>query len=285
MIVADCSSEEVLIGTELSSSRSQVKNTSLRGVNKHLEPGGSNAMSTSLNYYLQEQKMDKKILVVLTSVEKYPNLKRATGLWLGEAVHFVKKVEEAGYQVDYVSPEGGYTPIDPHSLAMADETDWDWYQNKAFMNRLGATLNPREVNPDNYIAIYFAGGHGVVWDFPDNEELQVISRKIYEKGGYVSSVCHGAAGLLNITLSDGNLLVKDKKVTGFSNEEEKLAELDHFVPFMTETELINRGAIYQKAAEPWAVFVVQDGRLISGQNPASGGAVAELLVKTLQSIP
>lgn len=226
--------------------------------------------------------MTKKILVVLTSVEKYPNLKRATGLWLGEAVHFVSKVEAAGYQVDYVSPRGGYTPIDPHSLAMADETDWTWYQNKEFMNRLGSTLKPTEVNPYDYVAIYFAGGHGVIWDFPDNEALQTISRIIYENAGYVSSVCHGAAGLLNIKLSDGSLLVKGKKVTGFSNEEEKLAELDQYVPFLTETELMNRGAIYQKADEPWAAFAIEDNRVITGQNPASGGTVAELLLKALE---
>ncbi|SFM69042.1 type 1 glutamine amidotransferase domain-containing protein [Nitrosomonas communis] len=226
--------------------------------------------------------MGKKILVVLTSVEKYPNLKRATGLWLGEAVHFVKKVEEAGYKVDYISPQGGYTPIDPHSLVMADDTDWAWYHKKAFMNRLGSTLKPSEINPDDYVAIYFTGGHGVVWDFPDNAALQAIGRKIYEKGGYVSSVCHGAAGLLNIKLSDGALLVKGKKVTGFSNEEEKLVELDKYVPFLTETELVARGAIYQKADEPWTAFAVEDHRLISGQNPASSGVVAELLLKAIE---
>jgi putative intracellular protease/amidase len=226
--------------------------------------------------------MNKKILVVLTSVEKYPNLKRATGLWLGEAVHFVKKVEEAGYELDYVSPEGGYTPIDPHSLEMADPIDWEWYQKKEFMNRLGATLKPSEVNPDDYVAIYYTGGHGVIWDFPENETLQSISQKIYEKGGFVSSVCHGAAGLLNIKLSNGLLLVKDKEVTGFSNEEEKLAELDQFVPFLTETELVARGAVYKKADEPWAAFAVEDQRLITGQNPASGGAVADLLIAALK---
>lgn len=227
--------------------------------------------------------MSKKVLVVLTSVEKYPNLNRATGLWLGEAVHFVKKIEDAGYQVDYVSPKGGYTPIDPHSLTMADATDWEWYQNKEFMNRLGATLKPSEVNPDDYVAIYFAGGHGVIWDFPENEALQSISRQIYEKNGYVSSVCHGAVGLLNIQLSDGTLLIKDKKVTGFSNEEEKLAELDQVVPFLTENELIARGARYQKAEQPWDAFVVEDSRVITGQNPASGGAVAERLIAALQN--
>ncbi|MBP5971867.1 type 1 glutamine amidotransferase domain-containing protein [Brasilonema sp. CT11] len=226
--------------------------------------------------------MSKKILVVLTSVEKYPNINRATGLWLGEAVHFVKKVEEAGYEVDYVSPKGGYTPIDPHSLAMADPTDWEWYQKKEFMNRLGTTLKSSEVKPDDYVAIYYTGGHGVIWDFPENEALQSISRKIYENGGFVSSVCHGAVGLLNIKLSDGSLLVKNKEVTGFSNQEEKLAELDKFVPFLTETELIARGAIYKKADEPWACFAVENRRLITGQNPASGGAVADLLIAALK---
>ena len=194
--------------------------------------------------------INKKILVVLTSVEKYPDMNRATGLWLGEAVHFVEKMEDAGYQIDYVSPKGGYTPIDPHSLAMADEIDWVWYQKKEFMNSLGSTLKPSQINPDDYAAIYFTGGHGVIWDFPDNEALQAISRKIYENGGYVSSVCHGAAGLLNIRLSNGTLLIKGKKLTGFSNEEEQLAKLDQYVPFLTETELINRGALYQKAAKP-----------------------------------
>lgn len=226
--------------------------------------------------------MGKKILVVVTSFEKYPNMKRATGLWLGEVVHFVEKVRRAGYEVDYVSPKGGYTPIDPHSLAMADPIDWEWYQEKEFMNRLGRTLKPSDVKPDDYVAIYYAGGHGVIWDFPDNEALQTISRKIYEKGGFVSSVCHGAAGLLNIKLSSGSLLIKGKKVTGFSDEEEKLAELDKFVPFLTETEMVTRGANYTKADKPWASFAVEDNRVITGQNPASGGAVADLLVAALK---
>ena len=228
--------------------------------------------------------MSKKILVVLTSVEKYPNLPRATGLWLGEAVHFVHKVEAAGFNVDYVSPQGGYTPIDPHSLAadMATDIDWEWYHNKAFMNRLGATLKPSEIKPQDYVAIYYAGGHGVIWDFADNVELQTISRDIYEAGGYVSSVCHGAVGLLNILLSNGELLIKDKKVTGFSNEEEQLAGLAEFVPYLTETELTKRGARYEKAREPWAAYAIADGRLITGQNPASGGPVADLLLKAIQ---
>jgi putative intracellular protease/amidase len=224
----------------------------------------------------------KKILVVLTSVAKYPSLNRATGLWLGEAVHFVEKMESAGYEIDYVSPLGGYVSIDPHSLALGDFIDWQWYQKKEFMNRLGNTLNPAQINPDDYIAIYYAGGHGVMWDFPDNETLQSITRQIYENGGYVTSVCHGVVGLLNVTLSDGNLLIKNKKLTGFSNEEEKQVELDEVVPFLTETELIARGAIFEKSIEPWAEFVVKDNRIITGQNPASSRKVADLLIASLQ---
>ena len=225
--------------------------------------------------------MPKKILVVLTTTEKYPNLNRATGVWLGEAVHFVERVERAGFVVDYVSPTGGYTPIDPHSLAMAEPIDWEWYHNRKFMDRLGATLKPADVNPDDYTVIYFVGGHGVLWDFPDNAELQALSRKIYEKGGIVSSVCHGAVGLLNITLSNGTSLIKGKQVTGFSDEEERLAQLDQYVPFLTETELKKRGVVYKKADKPWEAFAVADHRVITGQNPASGGAVADLVIQAL----
>lgn len=223
--------------------------------------------------------MPKKILVVLTTTEKYPNLNRATGVWLGEVVHFVEKVQAAGFQVDYVTPNGGYTPIDPHCLAMAEEIDWKWYHNREFMNRLGTTLSALEVKADDYFAIYYVGGHGVMWDFPDNKAFQELSKKIYESGGYVTSVCHGVVGLLNIKLSDGKLLIADKEVTGFSNEEERLAELTQFVPFLTEDEIVKRGARYVKASAPWDSFAIAHNRVITGQNPASGGAVADLLIE------
>ncbi len=228
--------------------------------------------------------MTKHVLVVLTNTAKYPTLKRATGLWLGEAVHFADVVQQAGFQVDYVSPAGGYVPIDPHSLSMAQDIDWQWYNDKAFMNLLGTTLAPGQVNPRDYQAIYYAGGHGTIWDFPDNHALQDIARQIFESGGVVASVCHGAVALLNIKLSDNSLLVKDRAVTGFSNTEEQLAELDKVVPFLTETELSARGGLYRKAEDPWQAFAIADqkeGRLITGQNPASGAEVGRLVVKAL----
>lgn len=226
--------------------------------------------------------MNKKILVVLTNTAKYPALNRATGLWLGEAVHFVAEVQAQGYAVDFVSPNGGYVPIDPKSLEMAPELDWQWYADKTFMNRLGSTLSPGQAKADDYGAIYYTGGHGVIWDFPNNVALQDLARRIYEQGGVVAAVCHGAVGLLNIKLSDNTLLVKDREVTGFSNTEEKLVELDKVVPFLTENELVARGGKYSSHIDAWAEFVVSDGRLITGQNPASSALVARKVLETLQ---
>lgn len=224
----------------------------------------------------------KKILVVVTSIAKYPDLKRATGLWLGEAVHFVKKLQDEAYQVDYVSPKGGYTAIDPHSLEQATALDWEWYQNKEFMNRLGSTLKPNQILINDYQVIYFTGGHGVMWDFPDNHELQTLTLKIYENQGIVSAVCHGVVALLNVKLPDGSLLIQGKQITGFSNGEEKLAQLDKQVPFLTEDQLINRGGVYKKASKAWESFAIQEDRLITGQNPASAAQVAELVIKQLK---
>jgi len=228
--------------------------------------------------------MSKKILVVLTNTAKYPSLNRATGLWLGEAVHFVDTVQKAGYTVDYVSPGGGYVPIDPHSLQMAPELDWHYYDDKAFMNRLGTSLSPGQVKADEYCAIYYTGGHGVMWDFPDNQPLQELARKIYEKNGVVAAVCHGVVGLLNIKLSDNRLLVKHRQVTGFSNTEEKLAELEGAVPFLTENELGARGGDYSKHDEPWKPFVMCDDRVLTGQNPASTQLLAEKVVEALEQL-
>ncbi|MGL5576029.1 MAG: type 1 glutamine amidotransferase domain-containing protein [Sarcina sp.] len=225
----------------------------------------------------------KKILVVVTNVSKYETAERPTGLWLGEAVHFVDVMEKAGYEIDYVSGNGGYTPIDPHSLSndFMTQTDWNYYTNKNFMDKLGNTLSANEVNTDDYEVIYYTGGHGVVWDFPNNEKMQKIAAEIYEKGGIVSSVCHGAAGLINIKLSNGKNLVDGIKLTGFSNSEEAAAGLDKLVPFLTETELVNKGANYVKGAD-WSEFAVSQDRVVTGQNPASGAAVAREILNILK---
>ncbi|REC50127.1 type 1 glutamine amidotransferase domain-containing protein [Chryseobacterium pennipullorum] len=228
--------------------------------------------------------MKKKALIVVTSVEKYPEMDRATGLWLGEAVHFYEKLHEKGYEIDFVSPKGGYTPLDPISLQMfVQPVDWKYYSDDTFRDKLGNTLTPDMINPDDYSVIYYSGGHGVVWDFPDNKELQKTARTIYENGGIVSSVCHGAVGLFNISLSNGELLIKDKTLTGFSNSEEIAAELADHMPYLTEDVLKSKGAHYVKADQDFVPFAVADGRLVTGQNPQSGGAVAEKVLEILEN--
>jgi putative intracellular protease/amidase len=229
--------------------------------------------------------MPMKVLIVQTNTSKYPNMKRATGSWLGEAVEFAEPMEKAGYQIDYISPSGGYVPYDPESLREAPDENWPWYSDHEWLNKMGTTKKASAVNAKDYDVIYFVGGHGVIWDFPENPDLQRLSREIYEAGGVVASVCHGAGALLNIKLSDGNNLINGKELTGFSNDEEKLAGLDRHVPYSTEDELRKRGAKYKKAAKPFTSYAVADGRLITGQNPESGGAVAELVIKEFSKSP
>jgi len=218
----------------------------------------------------------KKALIICSSAEKYGTIDKATGVWLGEAVHFYEVMENAGIETDLCSPRGGYVPIEPVSLQSFNvPSDWKYYADEKFRFKLGHSLKPEEIKPDDYFVIYFAGGHGAMFDFADNTKLQEISRKIYESNGVVSSVCHGAVGLLNIKLSDGKYLISGKKVTGFSNQEEDLNNSTAHVPFMTETELKKRGATYEKAPAPFTNFAITDGRLVTGQNPLSGGNVGK----------
>lgn len=128
--------------------------------------------------------------------------------------------------------------------------------------------------------VLFAGGHGAMWDFPDSEAVSRISSAIYENGGFVSAVCHGPAALVNIKLSDGSYLVSGKKVTGFTDDEEREIKLEKYVPFMLETELRKRGGIFQAKAN-WTTNVVSDKRLITGQNPGSAAEVGEAIIKIL----
>lgn len=218
----------------------------------------------------------KKILVAVTNVSTYPKIKKATGVWFQEVVHFVDKLVKEGYEIDYVSPLGGNSPIDPTCLVKEQMTDLDWtyYNNPTFLNKLGNTLAAKDINPDDYQAIYFAGGHGVMWDFANDSTLQAIASTIYKNGGVVSAVCHGVVGLLHIKNEENNLLIKDRKVTGFANTEEKAIGLDEAVPFLTEEALKKAGATYVKTTD-WNEYAIADGRVVTGQNPASGSAVAK----------
>lgn len=211
----------------------------------------------------------KKVLIVLTNIEKYEKHNLATGLWLGELTHFYDEIQKHGIEGDFVSPLGGYVPLDPYSMKFMNEVDYRWYGNREFVRKaLVESLRPQEVNPTDYFAIYYTGGHGVLWDFPDNLELQNIAMSIYEEGGYLTAVCHGVVGLLNLKTSDGSHLLQGKVVTGFTNTEEFLSQKQKKVPFSTEDALKERGAIYQKKRF-FQSHAYLDGRIITGQNPWS----------------
>ncbi|MFD2305109.1 type 1 glutamine amidotransferase domain-containing protein [Enterococcus termitis] len=220
----------------------------------------------------------KKVLIVETNVTRYKGTKEATGLWLGEAAEFVDELNKAGIDYDFVSPKGGFVPLDPRGMNYTDESIISVYEDPDFVHRgLTNTLKPAEVNPDDYFAVYYTGGHGVMWDFPDNKELQLIAKEIYTHDGYLVSVCHGIAGLLNIKDDNGNYLIANKSITGFTTAEEILAGKKSVVPFLNKELAEKNGAIFKKKRF-YKDYAIKDGRIITGQNPFSVRSVAKLLV-------
>jgi putative intracellular protease/amidase len=228
--------------------------------------------------------MTKRILNVVTNVSHYEDPSEPTGLWLSELTHAYHVFAEAGYQQTIVSPKGGLSPLEPRSLKFPnyDKSAKSWKTDPAKMELLANTASPDEIDSADFDAIYFTGGHAVMFDFPDSEGLQRITREIFERGGIVSSVCHGYAGLLNTTLSDGSLLVAGRKLTGFSWAEEVLARVDKLVPYNVEEEMKKRGALYEKGLIPFTSYVVADGRLVTGQNPGSAKATAKKVVSVFE---
>ncbi|MFI6689626.1 type 1 glutamine amidotransferase domain-containing protein [Streptomyces sp. NPDC050485] len=225
-----------------------------------------------------------KILIIVTNADEYQKVGLRTGLWLGELTHFWDFAGERGCTMDIASPSGGKIPLDPESLTrqmLDDHGTGKRYLDRDFMNLLEDTMTVSEASVDDYDAIYLTGGHGVMFDFPQSQALESLIARFYETGRVVSTVCHGAAGLLNVTLSNGEPLVKSKRVTGFSWPEEELASRAEAVPYNVQEELKKLGADYSTAAQPFASYVVEDGRLITGQNPSSARAVAEAVVKQL----
>lgn len=223
-----------------------------------------------------------KVLIVETNVQVYHGTTDPTGLWLGESAEFVDEMQRAGIACDYVSPRGGFVPLDPRSMRYTDDAIIAVYQDPDFIERgLRNTLKPADVNPADYAAIYYTGGHGVMWDFPDNPELQAIARAIDARQGYLASVCHGIAGLLNVQDAQGRYLIAGKTITGFTATEERLAGKRKVVPFLNRDVARQHGAHFQQKRF-YTDYAVQDGRLITGQNPFSVRSVAQKLIKELK---
>lgn len=221
--------------------------------------------------------MSTRILLVVTNVDHYDaDPSHPTGLWLSELTHAYDLFAERGFEQTIVSPAGGEVPLEPRSLKFPnyDKSARAWRDAPARMALLDNTASPEQVDSADYDAIYFTGGHAVMFDFPGSEGLQRITREIYERGGVVGAVCHGYCGLLDTRLSDGSYLVAGRSITGFSWREEVLAGVAKLVPYNVEERMKERGAYYSKALLPFVSNAVVDGRLVTGQNPGSAKETA-----------
>ncbi|MBN9618906.1 MAG: type 1 glutamine amidotransferase domain-containing protein [Actinobacteria bacterium] len=227
--------------------------------------------------------MATRILNVVTNVGHYDDPSHPTGLWLSELTHAWRVFDEHGFQQTLVSPRGGPVPLEPRSLTFPnyDKTAKAWRADPARMALLAETASPEQIDSADYDAIYFTGGHAVMYDFPDSEGLQRITREIFERGGIVSSVCHGYCGLLNTRLSDGTYLVAGRRLTGFAWSEEVLARVDKLVPYNAEQAMKERGARYEKGRIPFRSYAVVDGNLVTGQNPGSAKETAKRVAALL----
>jgi putative intracellular protease/amidase len=224
----------------------------------------------------------KPVLMVLTSHARLGDTGKPTGFFLGEVTHPLEVFEKAGLTVELVSIKGGEPPVD--GLDLDDPVNARYWNDPAFRAKLSATKSLADVNPTDYAGVYFSGGHGTMWDFPDDEAVQRAARALYEAGAPVGAVCHGPAALVNVKLSDGNYLVSGKEVSAFTNDEEEKVGLTKVVPFLLATKLVERGAKH-RAAPDFEKQVVVSGNLVTGQNPASAAGVAEEMVEMLKGQP
>lgn len=229
----------------------------------------------------KSREMKKKILFVVTSHTQKGATGEPTGYYLGEVSHPWEVLYKAGYEIDFVSPQGGMPPVDGFNLD--DPTNKEFWENKVYKAKVDHSLKPSQVNVEEYSAIFYAGGHGAMWDFADNLELAQLTADLYEKGGIVGAVCHGPAGLVNVKLTTGKYLVDGKKINAFTNEEESAVKLDKVVPFLLESKLIERGAKFEKSGL-WQPHVTVDQRVITGQNPQSAKRVGEAMLRELKRL-
>lgn len=231
-------------------------------------------------HFYRTHQAAKKALIVVTSHDQLGATGKKTGYYFPEVAHPYYELSKKGIQVDIASPRGGLAPMDPKSLNLNDSVNKTLNSDKNFMKKLAATKRVGDIDPTQYSAIIFAGGHGTMWDFRDSKAIQSLTAQVYEQGGVVAAVCHGPAALVDVKLQNGTYLIAGKNVTGFTNEEEENAQLTATMPFLLEDAMISRGAKFQQA-DLWQEKVVVDGRVVTGQNPASasgvGLAVADLL--------
>src|SRR5271154_4618129 len=224
-----------------------------------------------------------KILMVLTSHDQLGNTGRKTGFWLEEfaAPYFVFR--DAGVQLTLASPKGGQPPVDPKSDLPENQTSAmsRFKQDEMAKAALAQTVKLEDVKAADFDTVFYVGGHGPLWDLAESRVSIALLESFYNAGKPIALVCHSPGVLRHVTYK-GEPLVKGKHVTGFTDGEEEEMKLTHVVPFLVEDELMRLGAIFEKKAD-WQPFVVTDGRLITGQNPASSTSTAQALLTLLSA--
>lgn len=221
----------------------------------------------------------KKILIPVTNHATLGTTTQENGTYSPELTHALHVFLAAGLEYDIASIKGGKAPLYGTDIE-GDAVNNTILNNEEFQNRINNTIPVSQINIDDYDAVYYPGGFGLLSDLANNEDFAKLSAKHYEDGGILSAVCHGPAGLLPITLSNGEKLLANKSVTGFTREEEiDFGTIDD-IPFLLEESLARNAARYSKV-QPWGVFVIEDDRVITGQNPSSAHAVGEAVVNQL----
>ena len=221
--------------------------------------------------------------MVLTSHSELGNTGKKTGFWIEEFAAPYYIFLDAGVSITIASPKGGQPPIDPSSDTPENQTPAviRFKDDKSLQKILSESQVLSTVSAVDYDAVFYPGGHGPLWDLTNDADSINLIGDFWSSKKPVVAVCHAPAVLLHAKDDAGNLLVKGKNVTGFTNSEEAAVELTEVVPFLLENELKNKGGIYSKK-DDWASYVVQDGMLITGQNPASSEAAAKALIKVLK---
>jgi len=226
--------------------------------------------------------MNRNALIVVTSNDKLGNTNEKTGWYLSEVSHVFWPLYHDDFTIDFASPKGGLAPVEKNSLKLDDP------ENKSFVEKFNITTGinteaTRDIDPSEYSVIYLAGGHGTMWDFPDDYHAHELVTSIYESGGIVAAVCHGPSALVNVKLSDGKYLIDGKKINSFTDSEEREVGKDLIVPFLLESTLRERGAKFD-GGKNWGDQVVVDGRLITGQNPQSATHLGKSIVEKWNSL-
>ncbi|WP_339701750.1 type 1 glutamine amidotransferase domain-containing protein [uncultured Marixanthomonas sp.] len=224
-----------------------------------------------------------KILFVLTSHDQLGDTGNKTGFWIEEFANPYYNLLDKGATITLATPKGGTAPIDPSSdTPDASTEDTERFKNDAeAQNKIKNTKVLADMNADDFDAVFYPGGHGPLWDLANDENSIALIEKFNSQDKPVAFVCHAPAALKGVKNKDGTPLVKGKKVTGFTNSEEEAVQLTNVVPFLVEDMLKENGGVYSKK-EDWAAYAIEDGNLITGQNPASSELVAEKLLKQLK---